>query len=218
MAGLAAGDTAMVFALVERFGDELRRTLVALAAEAGLERPGRDDLEGLVYDAAVEIRRVATGWRFDGGALPWVWARARLLGVLRQASPPPAELVADLALERPDESALAWQGEERPAVVVLCTVARRHPGAAMVAEALAIAVREADREVLLRHADQVRAGDPSPAVTVGREVGRSPDAVRQAVSRARRKLRDLAEAEHRFRPLLRLPLLGPLAVDAEEAA
>ena len=214
MAGLAAGDAAMVVALVDRFGGELRRTLIALARTAELRRPPDEELDGLVYDAALAIARVARAWRPDGGALPGVWARQRLLRVLWEAAGPPAILVAGLRVEQPAADDLSWRGTEPPALVVLAGAARRHAGAALVEEALTIAVRERDREVLLRHADQVGAGDPSPAVTVGRELGRSPDAVRQAVSRGRRRLRDLAEADSRFRPLLRLPLLGPASEQA----
>ncbi len=211
MQGLAAGDVAMVVALVAAFGGELRRTLVALAAEAGLPRPPDDELDGLVYAAAEAIGRAARGWSPAGGAVPWVWARHRLLAVLRDdaGNGPPTLLLGAARPPEPPDPPATWGGDDGAAVELLAGVATRRPDAALVQAALEQVVPAADRELLLLHAQQVADGDPSPAVTVGREVRRSPDAVRQAVHRSRRKLERLALDDRRFEPLLRLPLLGP---------
>jgi hypothetical protein len=219
MAGLAAGDVAMVVALATAFAGELRRTLVALASEAGLPRPSDDDLDGLVFDAASALQRVARSWRPDGGALPWVWGRGRLLQVLRADAGPAVVLTpTPLGADDADRPSPAWAGDEPAAVAVLERVAAQRGDAALVRDALDLVVSPRDRELLLLHAQQVAAGDPSPAVTVGIELDRSPDAVRQAVHRSRRKLERLALAERRFELLLRLPLLGAPAPARREAA
>jgi hypothetical protein len=49
-------------------------------------------------------------------------------------------------------------------------------------------------------------GDPSPAVTVAAERGMQAAAVRQVVSRTRRRLQDLADGDERFAPLAELSL------------
>jgi DNA-directed RNA polymerase specialized sigma24 family protein len=215
MAGLADGDLAMVAGLVAAFGGELRRTLVALARVADLPRPPEHDLDGLVYEAAAAIARVAHAWDPAGGALPWVWARQRLLRVLRDDAGPPVVLLREAGETAPPDAAEPWEGPEPPAVEVLAGVAHRLPAAALVHAALERAVPPADRELLLRHAQQIADGDPSPAVTVGRELGRSSDAVRQAVHRSRRRLAGLARDDERFEPLLRLPLLGAARARAD---
>ena len=60
--------------------------------------------------------------------------------------------------------------------------------------------------ILLEVGVQAVLGDPSPAVTVAADRGMSPDAVRQAVSRTRRRLRHLAEDDERYAVLAELPI------------
>jgi hypothetical protein len=49
-------------------------------------------------------------------------------------------------------------------------------------------------------------GDPSPAITIAAERGMQAAAVRQVVSRTRRRLHDLATVDERFAPLAELAL------------
>ena len=81
------------------------------------------------------------------------------------------------------------------------------------ADGLAATCSPADAELVLRYLQHKAAGDPSPSHTVGDQLGRRPEAVRQAYHRARSRLRRLALADHHFRPLLCLPFLA----DASEA-
>ena len=64
-----------------------------------------------------------------------------------------------------------------------------------------------DRAILLEVKLQTDAGDPSPSVTVARDYGLKPDAVRQVVKRTLDRLRVLAEREPRFAGLIELPIL-----------
>jgi hypothetical protein len=213
MAGIAAGDRAMVVGLAVEFDAELRSSLVAIARAEGLPRPRGRVLDSLVFAAAEAIEPVAGGWRADGGALPWVWARRRLVLVLRDEAGPPVTLRGLAPPPEADvhDAGVSWTAEEPDAVVVLARAAVTRPEAALVRAALDLALPRADHELFHRYAQQLADGDPSPAVTVGREVARSPAAVRQAAHRGRTRLRRLALADRRFEPLLRLPLLGPAA-------
>jgi hypothetical protein len=65
-----------------------------------------------------------------------------------------------------------------------------------------------DRGLLLDYQMQQDAGDPSPAVTVGRQYGLSAPAVRQAVRRMRRSLRELVRDDARYGELADLPLVA----------
>lgn len=218
MAGLAAGDVAMVAGLVAAFGGELRATLVALSGAAGVPRPPAGELDGLVYEAAAEIATVAGAWNPSGGALPWVWARQRLVQLLRRDHGPHVVLLPHIDAEAIQDAETAWTDPEPPVTLVLDAVADRCAQARLVRSALERAVAEGDRVAFLLHAQQMADGDPSPAVTVARELGRTPEAVRQSVCRSRRRLAALARADARYRVLLELPLLGPAAVEHGERA
>jgi DNA-directed RNA polymerase specialized sigma24 family protein len=62
--------------------------------------------------------------------------------------------------------------------------------------------------LLLRHVIAQRAGDPSPARTLGPAFGLRPDAVRTRVSRARRRLRQVIDGDAAVATLADLPLLA----------
>jgi hypothetical protein len=111
--------------------------------------------------------------------------------------------------------------DDEPSLAVLGRVAGQAGEPAVVAlhRALAVACSPADGELVLRYLQHKAAGDPSPSHTVGDQLGRRPDAVRQAYHRSRTRLRRLALADHRYRPLLCLPFLADHpAAGAEEAA
>lgn len=93
-------------------------------------------------------------------------------------------------------------------LAVLEGLADRHPAVALLAEALAVVGSDRDQELLLAYVVQQQAGDPSPAVTLSLLTGRSPDAVRQAVSRVRRSLRQLVADDPRYAVLEGLPLVA----------
>lgn len=210
MAAAAAGDAAAPWALLEAFGDRIAACLRSLARADGLRID--DDLEGLLAEACLELADVAGSWRPDGGALPWTYAAPRLRAMLHRHAGPalvplPPEDRAD-----PRNWGEAAPGDDDPSLVVLARVAdeRGEPAVVALRDALGAACSPADGELVLRYLQQKAAGDPSPAHTVGAQLGRRPDAVRQAFRRARTRLRRLALAERRFRPLLALPFLAEL--------
>ncbi|MGH9136486.1 MAG: hypothetical protein ACRD0G_05480 [Acidimicrobiales bacterium] len=214
MAGLAAGDPAMLFALLDRFGDDVRSALMWFCKEEGIVKPTGSDLDGLVVDACDELRRVARSWRPEG-ALPWRWARLRLVSLLRRHAGP-ARVRFNPWRHAPPTPPPAAPDDDRPPMDVLAPLAARRADLQLVVDALELVVPARDRSPFLRHLEQSTSGDPSPARTVATEFGRSPAGVRQLVHRARMRLCQLAVADDRFRPLLDLPLLGPIA--GEEAA
>ena len=207
------GDPAMEVALYSEFGAELRRALLALARQHQLPAIADDEFDGLTFDACEVIGTIARWWRPDGGALPWVYGRDRLLALLRHhigpiTRPLPHGELADTTVEGATARAVA--PDDRPAVRVLDQLIRddRHPVLRNLADALEAVVSTADAELLLLYLQQQAAGDPSPSHTVGVLTARRPDAVRQAFSRARRRLRKLALTDDHFRALLALPFLA----------
>lgn len=195
--------------LLEAFGDEIRGTLVVLARTLGMGPIPPDELDGLAFDACGVLAVVARWWDPAGGALPWTYGRQRLLTLLRDWRGAPTVALPEGEVLGAAVPVVA-PVDDLPAIEVLDRLVRgdAHPLLALLQEALNAQVGPADRELVLVYLQQLADGDPSPALTVAALVGRSPDAVRQAYCRARRKLRALALGEARFRPLLGLPLLA----------
>jgi hypothetical protein len=212
-------DPAAQVGLHQEFGVELRGTIVVLARQLGLPPIGRDDLDGLAFDACEVMATVARWWDPAKGALPWTYGRDRLRAMLRAW-----EGLRTVPLPEPDllgdAQPIVAVADDRPALVVLDRLVRdeAHPVIRRFGEALEQVLVEADRELVLLYAQQLAADDPSPSHTVAALVGRTPDAVRQAFCRARRKLRRLALDEPDFRPLLALPLLAEGRLARREAA
>jgi DNA-directed RNA polymerase specialized sigma24 family protein len=186
MAMLAAGDEAMVFALVEEFGTELARQVHHFARSAN-RRLTPDEVNDLVMDSALVLAEVAGAWRPDGGALPWTWARWRVRGVVfAELFGPypvdPAELGGndDPEGSRPvgtPSSEPDWSG-------VLSDLAERDPDVAEFAAVLGERSSR-DREVFIEFRLQQELHDPAPANTVGAMFDLQPDNVRKIVQRAR---------------------------------
>lgn len=211
MAGLADGDLAMLFALQEHFGPDIRWALTGLARRLDLRVPDRDELDGLVLDACDELAEVARWWRPEGGALPWVYGQERLANLLRRhAGPPTRPLLDDDDLgDGGGGVVVAPRADDRPAVLVLDRLVTddAHPVLVVLREALARVASERDQELALLYLQQQSEDDPSPSHTVGALLELRPDAVRQAFHRARKRLRTLAVTDGRYRPLLALPFL-----------
>src|SRR3712207_6056859 len=81
MAALAEGDRSATFDLYAEFGGPIRSWMRRLLRRLGVDVVGAEELDGLVIDACLELQGCASSWDPDGGALPWVWAEKRLLGV-----------------------------------------------------------------------------------------------------------------------------------------
>ena len=82
------------------------------------------------------------------------------------------------------------------------------PSVALVWEALLTVASARDRAVFLEVLVQTSLGDRAAAATVGGLLGMKPEAVRQQVSRIRRRLRDLAALDPRFADLAGLAIVA----------
>ncbi|CAN5186395.1 hypothetical protein BH18ACT4_BH18ACT4_12080 [soil metagenome] len=207
MGRLAECDDAAVFALLVEFGDSIRAALAHIARQRGYRRLDADDLDGLTADACFVLGRLGRGWRPDG-ALPWTWARHRLVNLVDDWAGPRTRPYDDArcAVQAP---ALAWADDDPDAAGTLAGLAGGDRRCALLVDALALAVPGDDHEVFLRYAMQVASGDPSPSHTVGAELGLKPPAVRQRASRARRRLSQVVASQPRFASLTDIALLAP---------
>ena len=209
MARLAAGDLAACTELYLSFGHRIRASLVAIGRIHGVQL-GRDDARALTIDACTGVfPDVARSWRPEG-ALPWTWARQRLARLIddnfghqhAHDRLPPDE---DLERAATDES---WMGADPDPEVTFAGLATRNPTVGLLHSACLDVLTDGERSTLLRYELQRCGGDPSPANTVGSELALAPAAVRQRVSRAKRKLATLAASDERYQPLAGLELLA----------
>jgi len=60
------------------FGGRLAAKMRSHLRSLHAPNPNRDELEGLVIDGWLALRRCAAAWDPDGGALPWNWAGHRM--------------------------------------------------------------------------------------------------------------------------------------------
>jgi hypothetical protein len=209
MARMAAGDAAAVFELYEQFGASVAATVRRVFAGRGVVAPPRDEVDGVVIEACMDLFERASSWSPDGGAMPWVWAERRIANLVDRTLGQHAD---PLDVERLDEvlpprSSVA-SGTEPEVLDVLRAVAGWQAECALLADALGSVATERDRRVFLEVGLQASLGDRSPAVTVGALLGMQPDAVRQQHRRVKRRLQRLAANEARFAPLADLALVG----------
>jgi hypothetical protein len=204
MGRLAAGDGTAAFSLALEFSSSIGAAVRDHLAELGVHDPDREEVDELVLDVCVMLADVAGAWRADGGASPWQWAWHRVRNVVSGWVGQHADALDDALLEHeaPPEAPAA----EEDLRLVFDRLAAILPAVALVREGLASVASARDREILLEVGVQAVLGDPSPAVTVAADRGMSPEAVRQAVSRTRRRLRHLAQEDERFAALADLPL------------
>jgi hypothetical protein len=206
MGRLREGDEAAVFMLMDRFGPPIRRALAAMARERGY-RPNADDLTELTVDACLLLAQIARGWRPDG-ALPWTWARKRLVNLVDEWAGPRCVPLDDADLE----SAVGgepWTGHEPEPLDTLELLAACDDRCGLLLGALRESVPASDRDVYLRYAVQLESGDPAPSTTVGAELGLRPPAVRKRASRARQRLQQRVASDSRFADLEGIRLLTP---------
>lgn len=204
MAGMAAGDGAAVMGLAVEFSGSIGAAVRAHLAELGVHDPDREDVDELVLDVCVMLSGIAGSWKADGGASPWQWAWHRVRQVVSAWVGQHADPLDDALLQR--EAPPEAPGVEEEVEVTFARLAAMVPAVALVRDGLAAVASERDQAILLEVEVQTILGDPSPAVTVATDRGMSPEAVRQAVSRTRRRLRHLARDDERFAALADLPL------------
>ena len=210
MAGIAGGDDSRLFELWDEFGGELKAAMAAHARMRGHHRLSRGERDDLAMEAWLALRGVAGAWRPDG-ALPWVWARARLSAivdeVLGPATRPRRPGTGDGTADVEAAAVLAYAGQEPPRVETLRGLAAVDERCGLLRSAMDAALAPDEQELFLDYEVQRESGDPSPAVTVGAVFGLRPATVRQRVLRARRKLARAVARDDRFTPIAGAALL-----------
>lgn len=204
MAQLATGDGRAAFLLAMEFSGPIGAAVRAHLADLGIHDIDRDELDSLVIDVCTMLADIAGAWRADGGAAPWQWAYHRVRQVVSGFVGQHADALDEALLDRPGPPEAA--GAEPDLMALLDGLCADWPLVALVREGLEAVASARDRAILLEVGVQAAMGDPSPAVTIAVERGMQPAAVRQVVSRTRRRLHDLAEGDERFAPLAELPL------------
>lgn len=207
MAAMADGIPSATFDLLREFSDPLRAVVRVELRRRNIGRIDEDELGGLVLDVCLALAEVAGAWDPDG-AVPWTWARHRVGGVVDTWVGQFADSWDPDRHTPGGVEAEPWVGPEPCMLDVLGSLAGRHPAIGLLTEALAEVGSPRDQELLLAYVVQQQAGDPSPSVTLGLLTGRSPDAVRQAVARVRRRLRQLVASDPRYAVLEGLPLVA----------
>ena len=201
VARLVAGDTAAVFTLVEHHGHRVAGVVRRQLRRCGVDEIAKDDLQSLVLDAAMELLQVAPAWK-PGGALPWWWAEGRIRAVVNGWVGVHADNFDDHIESIEDGEVFHAATDEDEIAETFARLVDEVPLVGLVAEA----AREAriDELILLCLLDyrvQQDQGDPSPAHTLAPRYGVSPDALRQRVSRGRKRLRAVVDTDPRFAPI-----------------
>lgn len=178
--------------------------------QLGWTHPGPDEVHDLVMDAVLELWRIAPAWRPDGGAMPWVWAGARLRRLASAYLGQHASDISDIEIADTVET-VASELQTGDSTTVLRSLASRHHLAELLAEALSATATARDQAVFLDVAQEVAAGNPRPAVTVGARWGMAAPAVRKVVQRIRRRVTALADADNRYRAVAAIPAMRTAA-------
>lgn len=208
MARLAAGDTAAVFTLSEHHGHRVAGVVRRQLRRCGFHDVSREDLQSLVIDACMELLAVAPAWR-PGGALPWWWAEGRIRSLVNRWVGVHADPLDDHWSDSDSGGEPVAACTEASIAETFARLVDEHPLVGLVAEA-ARAARLDDTVLvcLLDYRIQQDQGDPSPAHTLADRYGVSPDALRQRVSRGRRRLRRVVDTDPRFAPLVDFELVA----------
>ncbi len=209
MAAMANGDLAAPFDLHREFNGPLTAVVRRHLRRLNVHAVPEEDVQSLAIDAALCLADCAGAWSPEGGAMPWHWAHERIRAMVHR-------WVGQFADSwEPDrhgghvvDATEAWTGEDPPMLEVLATVADEDPLAALLLEAFSVVGNPRDCELLLAYTVQRQSGDPSPANTLSALHGRSPEAVRQAVSRTRRGLIRLVADDPHYAPLTDILLVA----------
>lgn len=207
MARLAEGDRAAVFTLAEHHGGRIAHVVRRQLRACGVDAVSPDDLGSLVLDACMELAAVAPAWRPDG-ALPWWWAAGRIQGLVARWVGVHADALDDQAVEAGAEAPAAPSREDSIADT-FARLVERDPLVRLVAEAAEVArVDDVALVCLLDYRIQQDQGDPSPAHTLAPRYGVTPEALRQRISRGRRRLREVVRTDPRFAALADFELVA----------
>lgn len=208
MARLAQGDAAAVFTLAEHHGARIAGVVRRHLRACGVEVAAPEDVHGLVLDACMELLAVAPAWR-PGGALPWWWAERRIRLVVARWVGVHADALDDRWEGGRADAEPAAPSSERSLAEAFTRLVEQDPRVRLVAEAARAArVDQVALLCLLDYAVQQDQGDPSPAHTLAPRYGVSPEALRQRVSRGRRRLRRVVRTDPRFAALADFELVA----------
>lgn len=207
MAGMAAGDVAMLVAFVTEFGTPLRGLLRRIVFSFG-RRDVLDDageVTSLVTTAALEVFDRASGWDPEG-APPWVWAeRAIRTAVARQVGHALADVdVEDLCAAREGPAQQTLRGLDGDAHRILERLACHEPRAQLWWDAVGRLTSDRNRNVYFEFELQKGLGDRSPARTVGLLFDLKPANVRQIARRVRERLTEQIRTDEQLEPLREL--------------
>jgi len=202
MAGMAAGDAAMLVAFVDQFGTPLRslvrRTVFSFGRRDMLVDPA--DVTDLVTTAALEIFDRAPAWKPDG-APPWVWAERAIRSALAASV---GHAHVDLAIDQLDQHPVQLplsRDLDGDAKRVLRHLAQVEPRAGLWWHAVGTITSDRNRRVYFEFELQKALGDRSPAHTVGEMLGLRPANVRQIARRVRVRLADRIKTDAHLAPL-----------------
>ena len=206
MASLARGDLTAYEPFYKIAAGPVRRIVDHDLRSKGI-RTDRDRLDDLVGDCLLELIRLAPGWRPDGGAKPWNWARRRLLRIAYEG----LGLFADDLDDHLDLAArpicfTSVVDDEVLEAFELITELNRSGRA--LGRALDHVANPRDKHVWLDVLHEQGAGNSSPAVTVAQNHGLTEANVRKICQRVRDRLMRLAKAEPEYAVLVDLPAVN----------
>ncbi len=191
MARLGEGDGTAIGDLVRLGGSSLRAAMGRHLARLGAP-VSAEVLDDLVVDAAIELAGIAGSWDPSKGALPWVWAERRLMGIavahVGQYADPIGEADDPVAEARvPDR--IEGEIDLR---VVLDELAARDARAASLVDRLRV-VSPRDAHVWLDYRVEQSCGNPAPSCVVAATHGLSPAAVRKIAQRVQARVGERTE-------------------------
>ena len=207
MARLAKGDGVALMELLVEFAQPLRaavrRSLDRLQYVADAELA-----EELVMETALVVEQVAPGWRPEGGALPWVWAEARIHArISAYLGQHHDDLAPESSANIPDHPLASGTFDAGDELATLRRLAAERPELALLEVSLLEATTQREQITLLAYEALKADGDPSPANTLAVELDLTSTNVRQIVSRAKVKVRKLVDSDDRFAAIRDLPIL-----------
>ncbi len=185
MERMSEGDRTAAFELYAEVGDAVRGTIARIARGLNAVHLSREDLDALALDVCMELLSLSRSWDPAGGALPWVWARQRVTGLVHQHLGQFTREIEESHLEIEEPVAVTSIEEPR---LALRALAGRHEGAERLDRRLAEVVRDRDADIWLGFQLEKAGGNRSPAVTVAADYGMRPDAVRKVVQRVGERL------------------------------
>jgi hypothetical protein len=182
MADIVSGVEGATWRLHALAEPSVRRMLRAEARRVGAWISD-DEVYELTLDAAEDLASRAKSWK-PGMALPWVWARYRIYGLVHTHLGTFTRQLDDLLeTEAPPVSG----GEIEDPRAVLRSLAARHEAAQRLEERLA-AVSDRDADIYLRFQIEKAGGNRAPAVTVAADHGMQPAAIRKVVQRVTERI------------------------------